>query len=42
MPSLGIGKGHTGKQAPHLGRIVVLDRRLEMLAPGRGLLQLAA
>ena len=42
MTALRLGERHVGEQAPHLGRIVVLDSRLEMLARGRRLLQLAA
>src|SRR5207247_1115707 len=42
VPSLRVGEGHTGKQPPHLGRIVVLHRCLEMLPPVDWLLQLAA
>ena len=42
MTALLVSEWHVGEQAPHLRRIVVFDRRLEMLARGRRLLQLAA
>jgi hypothetical protein len=42
VTSLRFGERHTGEQTPDLGGIVVLHRRLEMLASGHGLLQLAA
>ena len=42
MPALSVAERHVGEQPPHLGRIVVLHRRFEMLAGRRRLLELAA
>ena len=42
MTTLRFGEGHVGEEPPHLRRVIILDRRLEMLACGRRLLELAA
>ena len=42
VPSLAVVERDGGEQAPHLRRVVVLDRRLEMLAQRRRLAELAS